>query len=175
MGKHSAGPQTKPSCSGSLISKTISRSRGKILASRNSTGELPQQQFPLQIWLPAEPLTCCTTLNSPSLPQDSQPLHALGSIMWLLLYIHAVPSIAGQEVLGISTVQMLLLMPFTGQSHSSITVCLTVTSLGHTSPAFGNKSHSTAVLGRIAHMLVTGVDLFFVPNMEQHYIPYAVP
>lgn len=35
MGKHSTGPKTKISCSESLISKTISGSRGKILALRN--------------------------------------------------------------------------------------------------------------------------------------------
>lgn len=36
-----------------------------------SRGAAIAAQFPLQILFPAEPLTCCMTLNGPSLPQDS--------------------------------------------------------------------------------------------------------
>lgn len=88
--------------------------------------------------------------------------------MWLLLYIRAVPGIAGQEVLGISTVQMLLLMPFTAQPYSRDHRVAGCHLTGLHKSCFWEQSHSTAVPGRIAHMLVTGVDPFFVRNMEQH-------
>lgn len=118
-GKCWAGVLTKLSCSGTLMSRTITRSRGKILVSRNSIGELPWLQFPLQTVCLAEALACCMTLYGPSFPQDSSSDFARFGDHHVTLYICAMFSISGLEVLGISTVQMLLLIPFTGQSYSS--------------------------------------------------------
>lgn len=72
MGKHSTGPKTKVRQFNKQNKLWVQRKNPgfKKLKKFNRRAAIAAE-FPLQILLPAELPTCCVTLNSPSLPQDS--------------------------------------------------------------------------------------------------------